>query len=193
MTLHTTFPQPVPTGLGLEWTDNHRPANDWLNNAAVHNDWASGPGAETVFQSAPTHTSNDSREALCIWLPTFELRLELVRFPEPTKPQSLYSSGESTSYDLAGIRTCPQSWCPTRPARLQAVSLCTSLTLLEPDPSHYDAAATTMIEAQRAWVRLSNPQAAAVFLGMDGLERLLGPRIDNRSCAQPAFQVYQLP
>ena len=64
MTLRTTFPQPVPTGPGLEWTDDHRPANDWLNNAAVHNDWASGPGAKAVFQSAPTHTSHDSREAL---------------------------------------------------------------------------------------------------------------------------------
>ena len=197
MTLHTAFPKPVPTGPGLEWTDDHRPANDWLNNAAVHNDWASGPGAETVFQSAPTHTSNDSREALCIWLPTFELRLELVRFPELDKTSvALLSPGEGTRRTIwqASERARKAG---VRPGQLvsQAVSLCTSLTLLEPDPSHYDAAATTMIEALSELTPIIEPAGRGrVFLGMDGLERLLGP--PNRQIDRALsllFQVYPAP
>lgn len=58
----------------------------------------------------------------------------------------------------------------------QAISLCPSLTLLEPDPAHYDAAAEAMIETLTELTPVVEPAGRGrVFLGMDGLERLFGP------------------
>src|SRR5687768_15424109 len=59
------------------------------------NGWASGPGSGTAF--LPSHRAMGSRQALCLWLPTFELRLELVRTPElDSTSVALLSPGEST-------------------------------------------------------------------------------------------------
>jgi len=55
------------------------------------------------------------------------------------------------------------------------VSLCTSLTLLEPDPAHYDAAVDTMLEVLTDLTPVVEPAGRGrVFLGMDGLGRLFG-------------------
>jgi len=119
-----------------------------------------------------------SRQALCLWLPTFELRLELVRAPElDATSVALLSPGEGTRRILwqvsergaqAGVR-------PGQPVP-QAISLCPSLTLLEPDPGHYDAAQEEMVESLTTLSPMVEPAGRGrVFLGMDGLERLHGP------------------
>ena len=172
--------QSLPTREGFEWTrtHNHEPENDWLNTVAIDTNWASGSGSETVFQPTSVRASNESRQALCLWLPTFELRLELVRSPELDRTSvALLSPGENTRRTIWQVSERAYE-SGVRPGQIvsQAVSLCTSLTLLEPDPAHYDAAADTMLEVLTELTPIVEPAGRGrVFLGIDGLERLSGP------------------
>ena len=89
-----------------------------------------------------------SRQALCLWLPTFELRLELVRSPElDTTSVALLAPGEGVRKEIWQVSE--RAWnADVRPGMLlsQAISLCPALTLLEPDPAHYDTAQEQMLE-----------------------------------------------
>ncbi len=118
-----------------------------------------------------------SRQALCVWLPTFELRLELVRAPElDATSVALLSPGEGTRRTLWQVSERGAE-AGVRPGQLisQAISLCPSLTLLEPDPAHYDAAQEAMLEALMELTPVVEPAGRGrIFMGMDGLERLHG-------------------
>lgn len=167
--------------------------------------WASGPGAGTAFLAAGGPGSRPglrgavpgSRRALCLWLPTFELRLELVRAPElDSTSVALLSPGESTRRTIWQVSERGHD-AGVRPGQLvsQAVSLCTSLTLLEPDPAHYDAANEAMLEALTELTPVVEPAGRGrAFLGMDGLERLFGspPRQADRAL-RTLFRVFPRP
>lgn len=138
-----------------------------------------------------------SRRALCLWLPTFELRLELVRAPElDATSVALLSPGESARRTVWQVSERAHE-AGVRPGQLisQAVSLCPSLTLLEPDPAHYEAAVDAMLEALVELTPVVEPAGAGrVFLGMDGLERLFGPPLRQAERAlQALFQVFPAP
>ncbi|MED5199594.1 MAG: hypothetical protein VYB51_07270, partial [Gemmatimonadota bacterium] len=95
-----------------------------------------------------TTTQHGSRQALCAWLPTFELRLELVRTPElDSTSVALLSPGENTRRTIWQVSE-RASIAGVRPGQLisQAIALCPSLTLLEPDPAHYDATQEELLE-----------------------------------------------
>ncbi len=120
-----------------------------------------------------------SRMSTCLWLPTFELRLELVRTPElDATSVALLSPGES-----GGQRDVWQV--SERGARLgvrpgmrvsRAVSLCPALTLLEPDPAHYDVVTGEILEVLEGVSPVVRPTTPGTFhVGVDGLERLYGP------------------
>ena len=56
------------------------------------------------------------------------------------------------------------------------MGLCPTLTLLEPDPAHYDAVVHEMIESISDTSPVVEPaEHGRVFVGMDGLDRLYGP------------------
>lgn len=127
---------------------------------------------------SPGESIPESRTALCLWLPTFELRLELVRSPELDstsvallEPQEGVGAGRilqiSERAAEAGVR-------PGMPVS-RAVALCPSLTLLEPDPTHYDAAMAAILESL---VQVSPvvhaEERGRIQVGMDGLGRLHG-------------------
>src|SRR5690606_33777944 len=58
----------------------------------------------------------------------------------------------------------------------QAVSLCPSLVLLEPDPEHYAAASNDILEVLEGVSPVVQTTGPGVFhVGVDGLERLYGP------------------
>lgn len=187
--------QGVPTHQGRGWA--HDTAQDWLSAAAPGASWATGPGAGTAFVPTPRRTTSSSRSALCLWLPTFELRLELVRTPElDSASVALLSPGESTRRTIWQVSERAHA-AGVRPGQLvsQAVSLCTSLTLLEPDPAHYDAAVDTMLEVLTELTPIVEPAGRGrVFLGMDGLGRLFGspPRIVDRAL-HTLFRVFPSP
>ena len=138
-----------------------------------------------------------SRQALCLWLPTFELRLELVRTPElDTTSVALLSPGESTRRTIWQVSARAHE-AGVRPGQLvsQAVSLCTSLTLLEPDPAHYDAAVDTMLEVLTEFTPIVEPAGRGrVFLGMDGLGRLFGsPPLQVDRALRSLFRIFPTP
>jgi nucleotidyltransferase/DNA polymerase involved in DNA repair len=139
-----------------------------------------------------------SRMAACLWLPTFELRLELVRSPDlDSTSVALLSPGESTRRTLWQVSE--RAWnAGVRPGQLisQAVSLCPSLTLLDPDPAHYDAAVEAILEALSGRTPIVEPgvERGKVFLGMDGLGRLYGsPKNQLRVMLRTLFDVLPRP
>lgn len=138
-----------------------------------------------------------SFSALCLWLPTFELRLELVRSPElDATSVALLSPGEGVRRTLWQISE-RASLVGVRPGQLisEAVSLSPSLTLLEPDPAHYDAAQEGMLEALAELSPVVEPAGRGrIFLGMDGLERLYGgPARQVERAVETLFRIFPGP
>lgn len=144
---------------------------------------------------APTR---GSRTALCLWLPTFELRLELVRSPDLDRTSvALLSPGDGVRRTIWQVsERAHEAGVRTGQLVSQAVSLCPSLTLLEPDPAHYDAAVEAMLEALSGLTPIVEPSAerGRVFLGMDGLGRLYGsPDNQVRRVLHTLFRVFPRP
>ncbi len=185
----------VPTHQGRGWAQNSTD-HEWLPSAPGAG-WASGPGSGTAFLPTSPRATTGSRSALCLWLPTFELRLELVRSPElDSTSVALLSPGESTRRTIWQVSERAHD-AGVRPGQLvsQAVSLCTSLTLLEPDPAHYDAAVDTMLEVLTELTPIVEPAGRGrVFLGMDGLGRLFGsPARQVDRALRSLFRVFPTP
>lgn len=141
------------------------------------------PGGSTLhlFASHLTHTvpAPTSRTSLCLWLPTFELRLELVRAPElDTTSVALLAPGEMRERRELWQVSERASQAGVRPDMRvsQAISLCPSLTLLEPDPTHYGAATREILGALETMSPIvqTMPEAGVFHVGVDGLERLYG-------------------
>ena len=173
-----------PSGHGIfqdvpihEWdpTENRQPAGWATNSSNIR--WAYGPDSDSTLYSTPGHISAGSRQALCLWLPTFELRLELLRSPElDTTSVALLSPDESIRSKIWQVSERAHAT-GVRPGQFisQAVSLCPSLTLLEPDPAHYNAAVESMLDLLSELTPILEPAGRGrVFLGMDGLDRLFG-------------------
>jgi protein ImuB len=138
-----------------------------------------------------------SRTSLCLWLPTFELRLELVRVPELDETSVALLTGGGEGGGTGGRRfggsgsgdrgsstarlihqVSERAWeAGVRPGMTvsRAVTLCPSLTLLEPDPAHYDAAMDEILEALEGMSPVVEPvKRGLVHVGVDGLGRLHG-------------------
>lgn len=138
-----------------------------------------------------------SRLALCLWLPTFELRLELARTPElDSTSVALLETGQGARRAIWQIseRAAAAGIMPGMTVS-KAVGLCPSLTLLEPDPAHYDAAMSEMLEALSMLSPVVEPAGRGrVFLGMDGLGRLYGsPRRQIDHAFRALFRVFPRP
>lgn len=195
--LRSNVQRGIPSHPGRGWAQESPPNDDWLSAVAPDTGWATGPGAGSAFLPSAPRVTTGSRQALCLWLPTFELRLELVRTPElGSTSVALLSPGESTRRTIWQVSERAHD-AGVRPGQLvsQAVSLCTSLTLLEPDPAHYDAAVDTMLEVLTELTPIVEPAGRGrVFLGTDGLGRLFGspPRIVDRAL-KSLFRVFPAP
>ena len=182
----------VPTQQGRGWV--HSSTSEAWPPTTPDSSWASGPGSGTAFLPTTPRASTGRWQALCLWLPTFELRLELVRSPElDSTSVALLGSGESTRRTIWQVSERAYD-AGVRPGQLvsQAISLCTSLTLLEPDPAHYDAAVDTLLEVLGEVTPILEPAGRGrVFLGMDGLGRIFGspPRLVDRALCS-LFRVF---
>ena len=158
---------------------------------------AAASSATPPTQRGSGSTAAGSRLALCIWLPTFELRLELVRSPDlDSTSVALLTPEQSVRRTLWQVseRAFESG---VRPGQLisQAISLCPFLTLLEPDPAHYDAAEEAMLEVLSDLTPVVEPDGRGrVFLGMDGLARLYGsPERQAKRVLESLFQVFPPP
>lgn len=153
-----------------------------------------GANGSAAPAAVPGH---GSRSALCLWLPTFELRLELVRTPElDSTSVALFSTQGGTRRTVWQVSERAAD-AGVRPGQLvsQAVSLCPALTLLEPDPAHYDAVQDTLLEALSDLTPVVEPAGGGrIFLGMDGLGRLYGsPSNQAKRVLSTLFRVLPAP
>jgi DNA polymerase-4/protein ImuB len=121
------------------------------------------------------HLASDS--AACCWIPLFALRCELARRPElASRPVALLAPDTART---------PRVWQVAPLARRagvkpgmtvsQAIGLCPSLKLCEPDPVHYDEQFSRLAAALVTVSPVVEPvELGRVFVGTDGLEGLYG-------------------
>ena len=113
--------------------------------------------------------------AACCWIPLFPLRCEIARRPELA----------SLPVALVGPDDTRRVWQVSPLARhagvkpgltvSQAIGLCPALTLCEPDPVHYDAQFSRLLAALGQVSPVIEPaELGRVYVGTDGLERLIG-------------------
>ena len=114
-----------------------------------------------------------SDEAVCVWIPLFPLRCELERRPElDGRPAALLSP------DIAR-----QLWQVSPPARRfgvrtgmtvsQAIGLCPTMALIEPDPVFYDDRFANLLQSLHDVSPVVEPvELGRAFVGVDGLEKL---------------------
>ena len=157
----------------------------------------SPPVSEPFIDSVPESCGRGSHTALCLWLPTFELRLELVRSPELDSTSVALLAAEGGARRSVWQLSERAADAGVRPGQLvsQAVSLCPALTLLEPDPAHYAAAQDALVEVLAELSPVVEPSGQGrVFLGMDGLGRLHGSAPDQvRRVLRALFRVLPPP
>ena len=118
-----------------------------------------------------------SRMALCLWWPGFELELERVRTPSlADQPLALPTVGDRRRIEMECALAASFG---VEPGMIvsQAIALCPSLVLCEPDPDFHDAARDRIAEVLRGWSPVVERSAdrGRFFVGVDGLERLYGP------------------
>lgn len=117
-----------------------------------------------------------SRMALCLWWPGFELELERARTPNLVdQPLALPTIGNRRTIELGCSLAASEG---VEPGMIvsQAIALCPSLVLCEPDPDFYDAARERILDVLRLWSPVIQRSAdrGRFFVGVDGLERLYG-------------------
>jgi protein ImuB len=153
--------------------------------------------AEPLSYEGPVVPGRGTRTALCVWLPTFELRLELVRSPALDTTSVALLSAEGTTRRTLWQVSERAADAGVQPGQLvsQAVSLCSALTLLEPDPAHYDAAQDALLDVLSELTPVVEPSGRGrIFLGMDGLARLYGsPQHQVRRVLSALFRVLPAP
>ncbi|MCY3699545.1 MAG: DNA polymerase Y family protein [Gemmatimonadetes bacterium] len=118
-----------------------------------------------------------SRMALCLWWPGFELELERVRTPSlADQPLALPTLGDRRRVEM-GCALATSFGVEPGMIVSQAIALCPSLVLCEPDPDFHDAARDRVLEVLRGWSPIveRSTERGRMFVGVDGLERLYGP------------------
>src|SRR2546430_10662414 len=119
------------------------------------------------------HLTSDA--AACCWIPLFALRCETARRPElASLPVALLSPDDTRrvwKVDPLARRA------GVKPAMTvsQAIGLCPTLKLCEPDPVHYDGQFSRLLAALGGVSPVIEPvELGRAFVGTDGLERLYG-------------------
>ena len=115
--------------------------------------------------------------AACCWIPLFALRCEVARRPElASRPQSLALLAPEAGRRLWQVSPLARR-AGVRPGMTvnQAIGLCATLKLFEPDPVHYDELFARLVAALVTVSPVVEPaELGRVFVGTDGLEGLYG-------------------
>ncbi len=127
-------------------------------------------------RSRGVNKSLTSDIAVCVWIPLFPLRCEEQRRPELTAtPTAILAADNTRQLWLVSSRARRFGVKPTMTVS-QAVGLCPTLTLCEPDPVYYDERFATLLSALHDVSPVVEPvELGRVFVGVDGLDRLYGP------------------
>src|SRR2546423_8471827 len=113
--------------------------------------------------------------AACVWIPLFPLRCEEARHEGlAAYPTALLAPG--TTRKLWQVSPLGRHT-GVKPGMTvsQAIGLCPTLRLLEPDPVHYDEQFTQLLSALTEVSPVVEPaELGLVYLGCDGLEGIYG-------------------
>lgn len=114
-----------------------------------------------------------SDDAICAWIPLFPLRCEIERRPDLSgRPVAILSP--DTSRQLWQVSPAARR-VGARPGMTvsQAIGLCPTLALVEPDPVFYDDRFAAMLQALSGVSPVVEPvELGRVYVGVDGLEKL---------------------
>ncbi len=113
--------------------------------------------------------------AVCCWIPLFPLRCEERRRPGLASTPSALVSPTDTRRLWQISPLARRTGVRVGMTVSQAIGLCPSLTLCEPDPVYYDEQFTRLL----LWLEHVSPviepvELGRVFVGADGLEKLYG-------------------
>jgi protein ImuB len=116
-----------------------------------------------------------SDQAVCVWIPFFALRSEEERRPQlSSKPTALLSPDDTKRVWMISPIARRLGVQPGITVS-QAIGLCPSLVLLEPDPVWYDERFSHLLLALSDVSPVIEPaELGRAFVGVDGLERLYG-------------------
>jgi nucleotidyltransferase/DNA polymerase involved in DNA repair len=113
--------------------------------------------------------------AVCVWIPLFALRAEELRHPELAHQPAALLSPEDTRRVWQVSPLARRFGVKTGMTVSQAIGLCSALALCEPDPVHYDEQFARLLMALSDVSPVIEPaELGKVFIGVDGLERMLG-------------------
>lgn len=117
-----------------------------------------------------------SDRAACLWIPLFPLRCEEHRRPDLEKKPLALLSATDTRRVWQIAPTARRAGVSAGMTVSQAIGLCPTLVLIEPDPVYYDEQFTHLVAALGHVSPVVEPvELGRVFIGVDGLERLIGP------------------
>jgi len=114
--------------------------------------------------------------AVCAWIPLFALRCEERRRPELVlRPTGLLTPDDNRRLWQVSARARHLGVKPGITVS-QAVGLCPSITLCEPDPVYYDEQFARLLAALEHVSPVIEPaELGRAYVGVDGLETLYGP------------------
>jgi len=116
-----------------------------------------------------------SEHAACLWIPLFPLRCEEERRPDLVgRPTALLAPEDSRRIWQASSLARRQGVRPGLTVS-QAIGLCPTLALLEPDPVFYDEQfARLLLHLEQVSPVIEPAELGRAYVGVDGLEGLYG-------------------
>lgn len=113
--------------------------------------------------------------ACCIWIPLFPLRCEEARKPDLASRPAALLSHENTTHLWQVSPVARRAGVKPGMTVSQAIGLCPTLTLCQPDPVFYDEQFARLLLALSHVSPVVEPaELGRAYVGTDGLERLYG-------------------
>src|SRR5947199_6543218 len=121
------------------------------------------------------HNHLASSTAACCWIPLFALRCEEARRPELASQPCALLAPDTTRRIWQVSPLAHRAGVKPGMTVSQAIGLCSSLRLCEPDPVHYDEQFARLLTALVTVSPVVEPvELGRVYVGTDGLEGLYG-------------------
>ncbi|MGH7752962.1 MAG: hypothetical protein ACREN5_09110, partial [Gemmatimonadales bacterium] len=116
-----------------------------------------------------------SQRAVCCWIPLFALRSEEARRPELRNRPTALLAPDTTRRLWQVSPQARHAGVKAGSTVSQAIGLCHSLTLLEPDPVHYEMRFETLLRSLHdVSPVVEAAELGRAFIGVDGLEGIYG-------------------
>lgn len=143
---------------------------------STHREWVERPAPRSHAPSVQRGRGRlQSTHAVCLWIPQYPLRCELARRPElENHPSAVLAPEDSRRIWQASLRARHEG-VKTGMTVSQAIGMCPSVALIEPDPVHYDEQfAQLLLRLENVSPVIEPAELGRAYVGVDGLERLVG-------------------